>query len=46
VAGVEYEYRSGSGILQMDRLNGEFIVALHRQAGGKVDLVSLPVERF
>ena len=46
VAGVEYEYRSGSGILQMDRLNGEFIVALHRQAGGKVDLVSLPVGRF
>lgn len=45
-AGVEYEIRSGSGILQMDRLNGEYIVALHRQAGGKVDLVSLPVGRF
>jgi len=45
-AGVEYEIRSGTGILQMDRLNGEFIVALHRQAGGRVDLVSLPVDRF
>jgi hypothetical protein len=43
---VEYEYRSGSGILQMDRLNGEFIVALQRQAGGTVDLISLPVGRF
>jgi hypothetical protein len=46
IAGVEYEYRSGSGILQMDRLNGEFIVALQRQAGGTVDLISLPVGRF
>ncbi len=46
LAGVEYEYRSGSSILQMDRLNGEFIVALQRQAGGTVDLISLPVRRF
>ena len=45
-AGVEHEYRSGTGILQMDRLNGEYIVALQRQTGGTMNLVSLQIRRF
>lgn len=46
VGGVSYEIRSGSGIQQMDRLNGEYILTLQRQAGGALNMVSMPVERF
>ncbi len=45
-AGVEYEIRSGTGILQMDLLNSDYIVALQRQAGGTMNLVSLQIRRF
>jgi hypothetical protein len=46
VAGVPYEPRSGVGILQMDKLNPQFILALQRLPGGTMDLVSLSVRRF
>jgi hypothetical protein len=46
VAGVPYEIRSGVGVQQMDRLNGDYIVTLQRLPGGTLDMVSLPVARF
>ncbi len=46
VAGVSYEVRSGTGIQQMDLLNGDFVLALQRLPGGTMDLVSIPVRRF
>jgi hypothetical protein len=46
LAGVSYEPRSGVGIVQMDLLNPEFVLALQRLPGGTMDLVSLPVDRF
>jgi hypothetical protein len=46
LAGIAYEPRSGTGIQQIDRLNGEFILALQRLPGGTMDLVSIPVRRF
>ena len=44
--GVEYEFRSGTGILQMDQLNSEYFVALQRQSSGTMNLVSLAIRRF
>lgn len=46
MAGVPYEPRSGSGVQQIDRLNASFILALHTQPAGTLDLVSIPVRRF
>ena len=45
-AGIPYEIRSGTGVLQMDSLNEEYIIALRRLPGGKMAMESLPVERF
>jgi hypothetical protein len=46
LAGVPYEPRSGTGILQMDRLNDKFILTLRRLPAGDLKLQSLPVDRF
>jgi hypothetical protein len=45
-AGVRHEPRSGTGVLQMDTLGDSHIVVLRRLAGGRLDLVPLPVRRF
>lgn len=45
-AGIRFEFRSGSGIQQMDLLNPEYVVALQRLPSGRMALVSLPVGRF
>lgn len=39
-AGVRYEPRSGSGVLQMDLLTPESVLVLQRHPGGKLDLVT------
>jgi hypothetical protein len=46
LAGLPYEYRSGAGVQQLDLLNDSSFVALQRQPGGALDLVTLPVRRF
>ncbi len=46
LAGVPYEPRSGSGILQLEVLDPEHFVALQRMPGGTLDLVVLPAARF
>ena len=46
LAGVKWEPRSGTGILQMDTLNEKFILGLQRLPSGTVDVVSFDVRRF
>jgi len=46
VAGVKWEPRSGTGILQMDTLNEKVILALQRFPSGTLDVVSFDVRRF
>ncbi len=46
LAGVKWEPRSGTGILQMDALNEQFILALQRLPSGTVDVVSFDVGWF
>ncbi|MGH9867969.1 MAG: hypothetical protein ACREAA_07390 [Candidatus Polarisedimenticolia bacterium] len=46
LAGVTWEPRSGSGIIQMDNFNGKYILALQRLPGGKLSMVSMDVRRF
>ncbi len=46
LAGLPYEYRSGAGVQQLDLLTDSSFVALQRQPGGTLDLVTLPVRRF
>lgn len=46
VAGLPFEYRSGSGVQQLDLLSDSSFVALQRLPGGTLDLVTLPVRRF
>lgn len=46
LAGVPFEFRSGAGVQQLDLLTDSMFVALQRQPGGSLDLVSLPVRRF
>jgi hypothetical protein len=46
VAGVRYEPRSGTGVLQMDNLGESHVVVLRRLAGGRLDLTPVPVRRF
>jgi hypothetical protein len=44
--GVRYEPRSGTGVQQLDNLGDTHVVVLRRLAGGRLDLVPLPVRRF
>jgi hypothetical protein len=46
VGGVRYEPRSGSGVQQLDNLGEDHVVVLRRLAGGRLDLVPMPVRRF
>jgi hypothetical protein len=46
VAGVRYEPRPGSGILQMDVWTSESLLMLHRHPGGKLDLVTQSTKWF
>ena len=46
LAGVKWEPRSGTGILQMDALNDKFILALQRLPSGMVDVVSFDIRWF
>lgn len=46
MAGVGYEPRSGTGIQQLDKLNGSYVLALQRLPGGTLDLVSMETQRF
>ena len=45
-AGVPYEIRSGSGVVQIDNLNEEFIMSLRRLPGGTMDMEARPIRRF
>lgn len=45
LAGVEYEPRPASGVLQLDRLNEANLVVLQRRPNGRLDLVSIPLRR-
>jgi len=45
-AGVPYEIRSGTGVLQMDRLDDEHVVVLRRTPAGTAELTSLSVSRL
>lgn len=45
-AGVKFEMRSGAGVLQLDKLNSQYLVALQRNLVGEMDLLSHPIERF
>lgn len=45
-AGVRYEIRSGAGVQQLDNLGESHVVVLRRLAGGRLDLVPMPVARF
>ena len=45
-AGVSYVARSGSGVQQLDVLSDEYLLALQRMPNGKLDVVSLSVERL
>jgi hypothetical protein len=46
VAGVPYESRSGTGFVQLDILNEQLLVALQRDPGGKLNLTTLPTNRY
>jgi hypothetical protein len=46
VAGVRYEPRSGTGVLQMDNLGAEHVSVLRRLPSGRLDLVPVSVRRF
>ena len=45
-AGVAYEPRSGTGVLQLDAYDEKQLLVLRRQPSGKMDLAALPVENF
>jgi hypothetical protein len=45
-AGVKFQQRSGTGILQMDNMGDEHVAMLRRQQGGQLDLVSRAITRF
>ena len=44
-AGVEHLKRSGSGIQQLDLMDGAFLVTLQRMPNGNLDLGSIPLRR-
>lgn len=46
VGGLPAEYRAGGGIVQMDRLNDDFLLVMVRQPSGKLDLRSYPIRRL
>jgi len=46
IAGVRYEARSGTGVLQMDNLGDGYVELLRRLPGGRLDLVPVSVQRF
>jgi hypothetical protein len=45
-AGVPYVARAYSGVMQIDALNSEWVLALRRMPSGKLDLVSLSTRRL
>ena len=45
-AGVKFEQRSGTGILQMDNMGDGHVVMLRRQSGGQLDLTPRSIARF
>jgi hypothetical protein len=45
-AGVAYEPRSGTGVLQLDAFDDTQLLVLRRQPSGQMDLAALPVENF
>jgi len=45
-SGVRFESRSGTGIQQLDNLGDDYVVALQRLMGGRLDLTPIPVRRF
>ena len=45
-AGVPYEPRSGTGVLQLDTYDEKHVLVLRRQPSGKMDLAPIPVERL
>lgn len=45
-AGVRFEQRAGTGILQMDNLGEDHILLLQRLSGGQLDLTTRPVARY
>ncbi len=46
VAGVDYAIRSGSDVEQFALFNDTYMLGLQRQASGKLNLYSYPIERF
>jgi hypothetical protein len=44
--GVPYTPRAATGVMQLDNFNDQFVVVLQRMPSGKLDLVSLSVDRL
>jgi hypothetical protein len=44
--GVPYTARAGAGVQQLDEFNEAYLIALQRMPSGKLDLVTLSVERL